>query len=218
MPRNASGDHQLTTPVAVPTQPTPADVADERTAGTGWWRSAAIYQVYVRSFADGNGDGVGDLAGIRAHLGYLRDLGVDAVWFTPWYPSPMADAGYDVADYRAIDPVFGTLEEADSLIAEAHGYGIKIIVDIVPNHLSDQHAWFQEALRTPPGSAQRDRFWFRPGKGGTWRTATQRLAVHLRRPGLDPYLRRRRQPGGLVPAPVRSGAARPQLGRAERPR
>ena len=174
MPSNVSGDSRLVDPVHVPTQPTApaaapvAAPAPRRVAaldGEGWWRSAAIYQVYVRSFADGNGDGVGDLTGIRAHLGYLRDLGVDAIWFNPWYPSPMADAGYDVADYRAIDPVFGTLAEADALIAEAHGYGIRIIVDIVPNHLSDQHAWFQEALRTAPGSAQRARFWFRPGKG-----------------------------------------------------
>jgi alpha-glucosidase len=181
MPSNASGDRSLAAPVHVPTQPAtdtalavpvqrvpvpveaPAPVALRE--GRGWWRSAAIYQVYVRSFADGNGDGVGDLAGIRAHLAHLRDLGVDAVWFNPWYPSPMADAGYDVADYRAIDPVFGTLEEADALIAEAHGYGIRIIVDIVPNHISDKHAWFQEALRSAPGSPQRDRFWFRPGRG-----------------------------------------------------
>jgi alpha-glucosidase len=160
MPSNVSGDSRLVDPVHVP-----APRQDAAPAGDGWWRSAAIYQVYVRSFADGNGDGVGDLAGIRAHLGYLRDLGVEAIWFTPWYPSPMADAGYDVADYRAIDPAFGTLEEADALIAEAHGYGIRIIVDIVPNHVSDQHAWFQEALRCEPGSPQRARFWFRPGKG-----------------------------------------------------
>ena len=134
--------------------------------GSGdWWRSAAIYQVYVRSFADGNGDGVGDLAGVRARLRYLADLGVDAIWFNPWFPSPMADAGYDIADYRGIDPAFGTLAEADALIAEAHELGIKIIIDIVPNHCSDRHAWFQAALAAEPGSAARARFWFRPGRG-----------------------------------------------------
>jgi alpha-glucosidase len=132
---------------------------------TEWWRSAAIYQVYPRSFADGNGDGVGDLAGIRARLGYLHDLGMDAIWFSPWYPSPMADAGYDVADYRDIDPAFGTLSEAEQLVAEAHALHMRIIVDIVPNHCSDQHPWFREALSAGPGSAARELFWFRPGRG-----------------------------------------------------
>ena len=98
-----------------------------------WWQTGVFYQIYPRSFADGNGDGVGDLAGIRSRLGYLADLGVDAVWFNPWYASPMADAGYDVADYRAIDPLFGTLAEAEALIREAHELGIRVIVDIVPN-------------------------------------------------------------------------------------
>jgi len=133
--------------------------------GDAWWRSAAIYQLYVRSFADGNGDGTGDLAGVRAHLGYLAGLGIDAIWFNPWYPSPMSDAGYDISDYRSIDPVFGTLSDADSLIAEAHALGIRIIIDIVPNHGSDQHPWFKAALVAPPGSAERARFWFRPGRG-----------------------------------------------------
>jgi alpha-glucosidase len=130
-----------------------------------WWQSAAIYQLYVRSFADGNGDGIGDLAGAREHLPYLAALGIDAIWFNPWYPSPMADAGYDISDYRAIEPVFGTLADADALIGEAHGHGIKIIIDIVPNHGSDQHPWFAEALAARPGSAARSRFWFRPGRG-----------------------------------------------------
>jgi alpha-glucosidase len=133
--------------------------------GRPWWRSAAIYQVYVRSFADGNGDGIGDLAGVRAKLSYLRDLAVDAIWFTPWYPSPMADGGYDVADYRDIDPMFGTLAEAERLIDEAAALGIRVIVDVVPNHCSDRHRWFKEALATGPGSPERDRFWFRPGRG-----------------------------------------------------
>jgi alpha-glucosidase len=111
-----------------------------------WWRDAVIYEVYLRSFADGNGDGVGDLAGLRSRLPYLRELGVDALWITPWYPSPMADGGYDVADFRDIDPVFGTLGEAERLIAEAHQHGLRVIPDIVPNHTSDRHAWFQAAL------------------------------------------------------------------------
>src|SRR5437879_13884095 len=115
-----------------------------------WWRSAAIYQVYVRSFADGNGDGVGDLAGVRAKLPYLHDLGIDAVWFNPWYPSPMADGGYDVADYRDIDPAFGSLTEAEQLIAEARALGIRVIIAIVPNHSPDHHAWFREALAAGP--------------------------------------------------------------------
>jgi alpha-glucosidase len=130
-----------------------------------WWRDAVVYQVYVRSFADENGDGIGDLAGVLSRLPYLKDLGVDALWFNPWYPSPLADTGYDISDYRSIDPAFGTLEEAENLIAEARALGIRSIVDIVPNHVSDQHPWFQEAIASPPGSAARDRFWFRPGIG-----------------------------------------------------
>ncbi|WSQ08851.1 glycoside hydrolase family 13 protein [Streptomyces sp. NBC_01231] len=130
-----------------------------------WWRSAVIYQVYIRSFADGNGDGVGDIAGLRSRLPYLKSLGVDALWINPWYKSPMADGGYDVADFRAIDPLFGTVADAEQLIEEAHGHGIRVIPDIVPNHTSDQHAWFQEALAAGPGSPERERYVFRPGRG-----------------------------------------------------
>ncbi|WP_174535719.1 glycoside hydrolase family 13 protein [Micromonospora chalcea] len=130
-----------------------------------WWRSAVIYQVYPRSFADGNGDGIGDVAGIRSRLDHLAALGVDAIWFSPWYPSPMADAGYDVSDYRDIDPVFGTLAEVEALIAEAHALGIRSIVDVVPNHCSDAHPWFRAALAGGPGAPERDLFWFRPGRG-----------------------------------------------------
>ncbi|MEH0935804.1 glycoside hydrolase family 13 protein [Micromonospora psammae] len=133
--------------------------------GGPWWRGAVIYQVYPRSFADGNGDGIGDIAGIRSRLDHLSALGVDAIWFSPWYPSPMADAGYDVADYRDIDPVFGTLTEAEALIAEAHALGIRTIVDVVPNHCSAAHPWFQAALAGGPGAPERDLFWFRPGRG-----------------------------------------------------
>jgi alpha-glucosidase len=132
-----------------------------------WWRDAVIYQLYVRSFADGNGDGNGDLAGVRARLGYLRDLGVDAIWYNPWYASPLHDGGYDVAAYRDIEPTFGTLAEAEALIAEALDHGIRTIIDIVPNHVSDQHPWFIQAHAEGPGSPMRERFWFRPGRGAT---------------------------------------------------
>jgi alpha-glucosidase len=124
-----------------------------------------VYQVYLRSFADGNGDGIGDLAGLSTRLAYLRDLGVTAIWLNPWYVSPMADGGYDVADYRDIDPLFGTLAEAEALIAAAHAHDLKVIIDIVPNHCSDQHPWFRAAVAAGPGSAERARFWFRPGRG-----------------------------------------------------
>ena len=139
-------------------------------AGGSWWRTAAIYELYVQSFADLDGtggvpDGLGDLAGVRSRLPYLARLGIDAIWFTPWYPSPLNDAGYDVADYRDIDPAFGTLRGADELIADALARGIKTIIDLVPNHCSDQHSWFQAALAAGPGAPERERFWFRPGRG-----------------------------------------------------
>lgn len=133
--------------------------------GSPWWRDAVIYQVYLRSFADGDGDGIGDLAGLRGRLPHLRDLGVDALWITPWYPSPMVDGGYDVADFRDIDPVFGTLAEAEQLIVEAHRHGLAVIPDIVPNHTSDRHPWFTAALAAGPGSPERARYLFRPGRG-----------------------------------------------------
>jgi alpha-glucosidase len=132
-----------------------------------WWRDAVIYQVYPRSFADSNGDGMGDLEGIRSRLPYLRDLGVDAVWLSPFYASPQADAGYDVADYRAVDPMFGNLLDADALIRDARELGLRIIVDLVPNHSSDQHEWFKRALAEGPGSPLRERYHFRPGKGAS---------------------------------------------------
>ena len=132
------------------------------TASSHWWRDAVIYQVYVRSFADSNGDGVGDLPGIRARLPYLAELGVDALWLTPFYASPQADGGYDVADYRDVDPLFGTLVDADQLIESAHELGLRIIMDVVPNHTSDQHGWFRAALA---GGPERDLYHFRPGRG-----------------------------------------------------
>jgi len=133
--------------------------------GAEWWRSAVIYQVYPRSFADGNGDGIGDLAGITTRLPALAELGVDAVWFSPFFTSPQKDAGYDVADYCGVDPLFGTLDDFDALRAEASRLGLRIIVDLVPNHSSDQHVWFQEALAAAPGSAERARYLFRDGRG-----------------------------------------------------
>jgi alpha-glucosidase len=123
------------------------------------------YQVYVRSFADSDGDGVGDLPGITSRLPYLRDLGVDALWLTPFYTSPQHDHGYDVADYEDVDPLFGTLADADELIATAHGLGLKVVVDLVPNHTSSEHAWFRAALAAAPGSPERARYIFRDGKG-----------------------------------------------------
>jgi alpha-glucosidase len=122
-----------------------------------------VYQVYIRSFADGNGDGIGDIEGLRARLPYLAQLGVDAIWINPWYPSPMADAGYDVADYRDIEPSYGTLAEAQALISEAHALDIRVLLDIVPNHTSDQHAWFRAALADERGARQR--YHFRAGRG-----------------------------------------------------
>lgn len=130
-----------------------------------WWRDAVIYQVYPRSFADANGDGMGDLPGITGRLPHLKDLGIDAVWLSPFYPSPQHDAGYDVADYRSVDPRFGDLGDADKLIATAHQLGLKFIVDLVPNHTSNEHAWFQAALAAAPGSPERERYIFRDGKG-----------------------------------------------------
>ncbi|NYF56812.1 glycoside hydrolase family 13 protein [Micromonospora purpureochromogenes] len=134
-------------------------------ADADWWRSAVVYQVYVRSFADADGDGVGDLRGIRERLPYLRDLGVDALWLTPFYTSPQVDAGYDVADYRDVDPLFGTLTDFDAMITDAHALGLRIIVDLVPNHTSSAHPWFQAALAAGPGSPERELYLFADGKG-----------------------------------------------------
>ncbi|MEU7798260.1 glycoside hydrolase family 13 protein [Micromonospora arborensis] len=134
-------------------------------ADDDWWRSAVVYQVYVRSFADSDGDGTGDLQGIRHRLPYLRDLGVDALWLTPFYTSPMVDGGYDVADYRDVDPMFGTLADFDAMITDAHALGLRIIVDLVPNHTSSAHRWFTAALAAGPGSPERARYLFAEGQG-----------------------------------------------------
>jgi alpha-glucosidase len=130
-----------------------------------WWRQATVYQIYPRSFADSNGDGIGDLPGVTSRIGYLAELGVDAIWLSPFYPSALADGGYDVDDYRDVAPELGTLADFDALVAAAHAAGIKVVVDIVPNHTSDRHPWFVEALASPPGSAARDRYIFRDGTG-----------------------------------------------------
>ncbi|GGC13293.1 glycoside hydrolase family 13 protein [Cellulomonas carbonis] len=138
---------------------------EPRRAAEDWWRQAVVYQVYPRSFADADGDGLGDIRGVTSRLPYLRDLGVDAVWLSPFYPSALADGGYDVDDYRDVDPRLGTLDDVDAMVAEAHRLGLKVVVDIVPNHSSDRHVWFQEALASPPGSPARDRYVFRDGRG-----------------------------------------------------
>ncbi|RMI13675.1 glycoside hydrolase family 13 protein [Cellulomonas triticagri] len=154
---------------------TAQDTATPETAATAastppgdvpaWWRQAVVYQVYPRSFADADGDGLGDLVGITDRADYLADLGVDAVWLSPFYPSALADGGYDVADYRDVDPRLGTLDDFDAMVAALHARGIKVVVDIVPNHTSDQHAWFQAALAAGRGSPERARYLFREGSG-----------------------------------------------------
>ncbi|RYZ28485.1 MAG: alpha-amylase, partial [Propionibacteriaceae bacterium] len=130
-----------------------------------WWRQAVVYQVYPRSFADSDGDGLGDIPGVTSRIGYLAELGVDAIWLSPFYPSALADGGYDVDDYRDVAPELGTLTDFDALVGAAHAVGIKIVVDIVPNHTSNRHAWFREALASAPGSAARNRYVFRDGTG-----------------------------------------------------
>ncbi len=121
-------------------------MADLNDPTTQWWRNSVVYQVYVRSFADSDGDGIGDLPGITSRLPHLAELGVDALWITPFYTSPQHDHGYDVADYRDVDPLFGTLSDADDLVARAHELGLRVVVDIVPNHTSSEHEWFPAAL------------------------------------------------------------------------
>lgn len=137
----------------------------ECSTGAEWWRSAVIYQIYPRSFADSNGDGIGDIVGISSKLPYLSSLGVDAIWLSPFYRSPQMDGGYDVADYCDVDPLFGTLRDFDQMLEQAHEKGIKVIIDLVPNHTSSDHKWFQSALKTPVGSAERNYYYFRDGRG-----------------------------------------------------
>jgi alpha-glucosidase len=144
---------------------TPLSTAVDVTSDPNWWRQAVVYQIYPRSFADANGDGIGDLAGITSRVEYLASLGVDAVWLSPFYPSALADGGYDVDDYRDVDPKLGTLDDFDEMIGALHAAGLKLIVDIVPNHTSNRHEWFRQALAAEPGSAERNRYIFRDGKG-----------------------------------------------------
>ena len=144
-----------------------------------WWRQAVVYQIYPRSYADFNGDGIGDLKGITSRVPYLKDLGVDAVWLSPFYPSELADGGYDVADYRNVDPRIGTLDEFDTMLQTLHAAGIRVFVDVVPNHSSDQHEWFQAALKSPKGSKERDRYIFRDGKGENGEIRPSELSSHF---------------------------------------
>ncbi len=147
------------------TQHVDRDPLARTTGDRPWWRDAVVYQIYPRSFADSDGDGVGDLEGIRSRLGHLVELGVDGLWLSPCYPSPQADHGYDVADYTAIHPEYGDLAAFDRLLEQAHGLGLRLLMDIVPNHCSTEHRWFKEAVAAGPGSPQRARFLFRDGRG-----------------------------------------------------
>ncbi|MEZ5235460.1 MAG: alpha-amylase family glycosyl hydrolase [Acidimicrobiales bacterium] len=150
---------------AAPSAPPATRFHAEHTTRRSWWANAVVYQIYVRSFADGDGDGIGDLAGIRSRLPYLQALGADGLWLTPCFPSPQHDHGYDVADYFAIEPTYGTLAGFDALLADAHRLGLRVLLDVVPNHCSNEHAWFRAALAAGPGSAERERFYFRDGRG-----------------------------------------------------
>ncbi|MDP4333538.1 glycoside hydrolase family 13 protein [Curtobacterium sp. A7_M15] len=169
--RRDAGSHQVTTtPSATDERPLVTDTLVQNTpapsaADDTWWRQASVYQIYPRSFADANGDGIGDLPGVTAKVPYLASLGIEAVWLSPFYPSALADGGYDVDDYRDVDPRLGTLEDFDEMVAALHAAGIRVIVDVVPNHTSDRHEWFREALASPAGSAARARYVFRDGTG-----------------------------------------------------
>ncbi|NQX26745.1 alpha-glucosidase [Microbacteriaceae bacterium VKM Ac-2854] len=151
-------------------------------ASVPWWTSAVVYQIYPRSFADSNGDGIGDLGGIRSKLDHLAELGVDVVWLSPVYPSPQHDNGYDISDYQDIDPLFGSLEEFDLLLAEAHERSIKIVMDLVVNHTSDEHAWFVESA-SGPDSPKRDWYWWRPARPGDPRGSEAEAAIDA---GIEP--------------------------------
>jgi alpha-glucosidase len=140
-------------------------VVTENVKASDWWRSATIYQIYPRSFADSTGDGLGDLRGIAQRLPQLEELFLDAIWLSPFFTSPQKDAGYDVADYCGVDPRFGTLDDFDELLAESHRLGMRVLIDLVPNHTSDQHQWFKDAVAAGPGSEERSHYLFRDGKG-----------------------------------------------------
>ena len=178
------------------------------------------------SFTDSDGDGIGDLDGVRSRLGYLELLGVDALWLSPIYPSPMVDHGYDVTDHRAVDPSWGDLDALDALVADAHAHGIRVTIDLVPNHTSDHHAWFRAALGSPPGSPERARYHFRPGRADGTRPPNDWLSVFggpawTREPkpaahdgtdaATDGGADQRRDRPRVVPAPVLPRPARPEL-------
>jgi alpha-glucosidase len=160
-------------------------------SSTPWWRHAVVYEIYVRSFADSDGDGIGDLAGIRSRLPYLRELGVDGIWLTPFYPSPGADHGYDVSNYVDVDPQFGTLADFDALVADAHELGLRVVIDIVPNHTSAEHPWFRNAL-SRADHPDRARYVFRRGRDGgapnNWTSAFGGPAWTLDEPTGEWYL------------------------------
>jgi len=139
--------------------------AEPAVRDAAWWKTAVVYQIYPRSFADSDGDGIGDLPGITAHLDHLAELGVDVVWLSPVYPSPQDDAGYDISDYQDIEPTFGTLDDFDALLAGMHDRGMKLVMDLVVNHTSDEHPWFVDS-RSSPGSPKRDWYWWRPPRAG----------------------------------------------------
>ena len=167
----------------------------------GLWQSAVVYQVYWRSFKDGNGDGIGDLKGLRSKIGYLSSLGVDAIWLNPTYPSPQGDHGYDVSNYFDVDPLFGTLEELEQAIDEFHDHGMAVLLDIVPNHVSSQHPWFISAKEGGHGHEAESRFIIRQGKGksgGTRRTTGKACLADQ-----HGQFYRGRQTSTLVPAHVR---------------
>ena len=172
-------------------------------AAMSWWRDGVLYQIYPRSFADSNGDGIGDLRGIVDRLDHLEWLGIDGIWLNPTMPSPNEDWGYDVADYCAVHPDLGTLDDLDALVAEAGRRGIRVLLDLVPNHTSDRHAWFQDAL----SAATRAPRLLRVGRSEAGRRPAEQLAVELRRPGLD--ARRPLRP--VLPAQLPPRPARPEL-------
>ena len=177
------------------------------TDGPAWWQRGAIYQIYPRSFADSDGDGVGDLPGITSRLEHLAELGAEAIWLSPFYRSPMADFGYDVADYRDVDPAFGTLDDFDRLLEAAHARRIRVVVDWVPNHSSDRHEWFLES-RSSRENPRRDWYVWRDGDGNggppnDWMSEF---------PAVGRGVELRRRDRAVVPALVHGRAARPQLG------
>ncbi len=187
----------MTSPMSLPVTDTTApssdgsdgavhDVAQGADRAAGWWRSAVVYQIYPRSFADSNGDGIGDIPGITSRLDYLAELGIDVLWLSPVYRSPMDDNGYDISDYQDVDPLFGTLADLDALIAGCHERGLRLVMDLVVNHTSDEHPWFVESR--DPSSPKRDWYWWRPAREGHEpghaRRRAQQLGRGLLRPGL----------------------------------